>query len=85
MRHVTSAVALLLLVCMATVPALAGAPGIAWQKSFGGSGDDSAVSLQPTNDGGYIAIGETTSTDRDITFWYGMIDVWIYKVDSRGE
>lgn len=85
MRRVTSAVALLLLVCMATVPALAGAPGIAWQKSFGGSGDDSAVSLQPTNDGGYIAIGETTSTDGDITVWYGMIDVWIVKVDSRGE
>jgi PKD repeat protein len=70
---------------MAAVPALAAAPGIAWQQSFGGSRDDIAVSLQPTNDGGYITVGETTSTNGDITHSYGMIDVWIVKVDAAGE
>jgi len=77
--------AFLILLCMAAVPALAATPGIAWQNSFGGSGEDVAVSLQPTEDGGYIAVGETTSTNGDITVSYGMADVWIVKVDAGGE
>jgi len=77
--------AFLILLCMAAVPAIATGSGIAWQKSFGGSGEDVAVSLQPTDDGGYIAVGETTSTNGDITVSYGMTDVWIVKVDAGGE
>jgi len=85
MRHVLAGVFLLVMFCMAAVPALEASPGIAWQKSFGGSRDDVAVSLQPATDGGYITVGETTSIDGDITHSYGMIDVWIVKFDASGE
>ncbi len=77
--------ALLIVLCLAAVPALAASPGIAWERSLGGSGEEYAKSLQPTNDGGYIAVGDTASTDGDITVSYGMIDVWIAKLDASGE
>ena len=34
---------------------------VAWQKTYGGSGDDIANSIQQTSDGGYIVAGHTTS------------------------
>ncbi|HOT02774.1 MAG TPA: PKD domain-containing protein [Methanolinea sp.] len=77
--------ALLLVFCLAAVPALAAIPGIGWERSLGGSGEEYAKSLQPTNDGGYIAVGDTASADGDITVSYGMIDVWIAKLDAAGQ
>jgi len=35
--------------------------GVQWQKTYGGSFDDSAASIQQTNDGGYIIAGKTNS------------------------
>lgn len=85
-RHMSAGIAaLLIVICLAAVPALAASPGIGWEKSLGGSGEEYAKSLQPTNDGGYIAVGDTTSTDGDITHSYGMTDVWIAKLDASGE
>ncbi len=77
-------VALAILLCMIAMPALAGSTGLAWQKSLGGSGEDNAFSIQPTDDGGYIVVGDTTSTDGDITVSYGMRDVWVAKLDASG-
>ena len=77
--------ALVILICLAAVPALGASPGIGWERSLGGSGEDYAISLQPTNDGGYIAVGDTTSTDGDVTVSYGMTDVWIAKLNAGGE
>ncbi|AKD54553.1 hypothetical protein SD10_06135 [Spirosoma radiotolerans] len=37
-----------------------------WTKSFGGSGTDKPTALLATDDGGYLAVGTTTSTDGDI-------------------
>ncbi len=34
---------------------------VAWSQSHGGSGDDKGYFVQPTLDGGYIVVGETTS------------------------
>ena len=49
-----------------------------WQKTLGGSEDDSANSVQLTNDGGYIIAGETPS--------YGGVglDAWLINMDSEG-
>jgi len=44
-----------------------------WTKTFGGSADDLAFSVQQTNDGGYIVAGHT------ISFGAGGYDVWLIK------
>ncbi len=51
---------------------------ITWQKTYGGSGEDVAYSIQRTSDGGYIVAGYTTSFDA------GGRDVYILKLDSNG-
>src|SRR6185436_3754637 len=55
-----------------------------WQKTFGGSMDERAFSIQQTSDGGYIAGGYTASTDGDVTGNHGDYDYWIVKLNSSG-
>jgi hypothetical protein len=55
-----------------------------WEKSFGGSEDDIARSVEKTKDGGYIVAGYTHSDDGDITINHGVYDYWIIKLDSMG-
>jgi len=40
---------------------------LTWQKSYGGSADDRASSIQQTTEGGYIVSGYSQSTDGDVT------------------
>jgi len=49
-----------------------------WAKTIGGSGLDSAYSIQQTSDGGYIAVGQTDS------YGVGGRDAFIAKLDSSG-
>jgi len=49
-----------------------------WEKTYGGSGDDVAYSIQQTSDGGYIVAGYTKS------FGVGEYDVYIIKLDTKG-
>ncbi len=51
---------------------------IQWEKTFGGSKDDEAFSIQQTKDGGYIVAGSTES------FGAGWKDVYVLKLDSNG-
>ena len=52
---------------------------IAWQKTYGGSGnEDSAGSIMQTTDGGYIVAAETNS------FGAGNQDLWVLKINSDG-
>lgn len=48
-----------------------------WSKTFGGSGNDSAFSVQQTSDGGYILAGKTYS--------YGSSGAWLIKTDKNGK
>jgi hypothetical protein len=57
---------------------------IQWQKCLGGSGDDTADSIQQTTDGGYIVAGATMSTDGDVSGNNGSADAWVVKLDSSG-
>ena len=59
-------------------------PAIQWEKSFGGSGNDFARFQQQTNDGGFILVGYSNSTDGDVTNNHGGFDVWVMKIDSLG-
>ncbi len=49
-----------------------------WQKTYGGSSDDYAQSIQQTSDGGYIVAGYTLS------FGAGGSDIWVLKLSSSG-
>jgi Secretion system C-terminal sorting domain len=60
------------------------APAIEWQKTFGGSADEAASSIAPTNDGGYAITGGTLSTDGDVTGNHGGIDYWVVKLNNAG-
>jgi hypothetical protein len=51
---------------------------LVWQKTYGGTGYDVAESIQQTNDGGYIVIGETSSAGA------GGDDFWVLKLNSAG-
>ncbi|MFI5134696.1 MAG: T9SS type A sorting domain-containing protein [Chitinophagales bacterium] len=55
-----------------------------WQKTYGGSKDEGGRSIQQTMDGGYIAAGETTSNDGDVTGNHGNSDYWLIKIDAKG-
>src|ERR1700750_1494601 len=62
------------------------APAIQWQKSLGGSNGDQIHSIQQTSDGEYIAAGNSSSTDGDVTGNHGNgdSDYWIVKLDASG-
>ncbi len=51
---------------------------VQWQKTYGGSGDEYARSIEQTTDGGYIVGGYTYS------FGAGFNDFWVLKLDSGG-
>ena len=49
-----------------------------WDKTFGGTGDDLAMSVQQTSDGGYILAGYTDSYG--VGYWH----FWLVKINSNG-
>jgi len=51
---------------------------IIWAKTYGGTNDDGAFSVQQTSDGGYILAGETNS------FGAGGVDIFLIKTDANG-
>ena len=58
---------------------------IEWEKSLGGSAADFAYSIEPTEDGGFVVAGNTSSTDGDVTGNRGQTDVWVVKLDDDGQ
>ncbi|MCL1877070.1 WD40 repeat domain-containing protein [Candidatus Saccharibacteria bacterium] len=58
---------------------------IEWNKNFGGSDSDGFNSIAPTPDGGYIAVGNSESTNSDLTgLNKGGYDAIIAKYSSTG-
>ena len=57
---------------------------IEWQECLGGSSNDYAISIQQTNDGGYIVAGSSESSDGDVTGNHGHFDCWLVKLNFNG-
>jgi len=61
---------------------------IQWQKSLGGTRYESAKSVRPSFDGGYIVCGNAASEDGDVTGFHTVLgnypDYWVVKLDSAG-
>ncbi|WXG44072.1 MAG: hypothetical protein WED04_08575 [Promethearchaeati archaeon SRVP18_Atabeyarchaeia-1] len=53
-------------------------PQTEWSRTYGGTGDDIAYSVQQTSDGGYIAAGYTDSLG------LGSRDFWLVKIQGGG-
>lgn len=60
------------------------APGIQWQKCFGGSNFEEANSIKSTSDGGYIIAGFTNSNDSNVSGNHGDYDYWVVKINASG-
>lgn len=61
-----------------------GIGNIEWQKCLGGSGNDIAMSVQQTLDGGYFVAGYASSNDGDVLGNHGEADYWIVKINGIG-
>jgi gliding motility-associated-like protein len=59
-------------------------PVIHWQKCIGGSEIDNGKVIRHASDGGYILGGSTSSSDGDITGFYGTADIIVFKLDIAG-
>jgi len=57
---------------------------VEWQKNYGGSDLDSFRDIQVLADGSFIVLGNTSSTDGDVTGMNGIRDVWLVNVDATG-
>lgn len=55
-----------------------------WAKVFGGTGNDYGTGVLQAADGSYIIVGNTSSTNGDVTGKHGETDAWVIKVDSTG-
>lgn len=55
-----------------------------WTKSFGGDEIDNSYAAVNTNDGNYLMVGDSRSTDQDVTSPRGNADAWLVKFDDNG-
>ncbi|MCW9037231.1 hypothetical protein [Altibacter sp.] len=55
-----------------------------WTKSFGGSEIDIGYAMSHSNDGNYIMVGDTRSSDGDVTNPLGNADAWAVKFNDAG-
>lgn len=55
-----------------------------WQKCYGGNAFDYAYEIQQTSDNGFVIVGSTHSTSRDVVGNHGSSDIWVLKLDADG-
>ncbi|MBI4648959.1 MAG: hypothetical protein HY738_20810 [Bacteroidia bacterium] len=58
---------------------------IIWQKNIGGTDGDWPHEIIQDNDGNLFVVGETSSSDHDVSFNHGCDDMWIVAMDTAGE
>ena len=58
---------------------------LVWEKSFGGDQIDEARAITATDDGNFIIIGDTRSSNKDIANNNGGADLWAIKIAENGQ
>ena len=56
-----------------------------WEKSYGGDEIDEARAITLTNDGNFIIIGDTRSSNKDVIKNNGGADLWAIKIKPNGD
>jgi len=57
---------------------------LVWEKNYGGTSDEKAYAITATEEGDFIVVGYTTSSDGDINEFYMGKDFWVIKLDESG-
>lgn len=57
---------------------------LVWERTFGGSQFDAAQAVVSSGDGGYYVVGNSKSSDQDVTGNTGENDIWLLKTDANG-
>lgn len=57
---------------------------LVWTKSYGGAEIDNSYASIKANDGNYIMVGDSRSSDQDVTDPRGNADAWMLKFDDNG-
>jgi hypothetical protein len=55
-----------------------------WEKSFGGTEIDEARAITSTEDGNFIIVGDTRSSDINVSNNNGAADLWMLKISPEG-
>lgn len=55
-----------------------------WEKNFGGSEVDEPRGISTTNDGNFVIVGDTRSSDEDVSSNNGGADLWMLKISTEG-
>lgn len=58
---------------------------LVWEQNYGGSSFDLANGVEQAQDGGFYIVGNTRSSDIDLTNNNGNKDVWILKINNNGQ
>ncbi|HMC00523.1 MAG TPA: hypothetical protein VKN14_05750 [Flavobacteriaceae bacterium] len=56
-----------------------------WEKSYGGSEIDEAHAIIESGDGNYLIVGDTRSTNLDVSQNNGAADLWLIKITPSGD
>ena len=56
-----------------------------WQRTYGGTFEDMANSIEQTADGGYIMAGTSASNNGDVSGNHGDKDFWVVKLSVSGD
>jgi hypothetical protein len=63
---------------------LNGVGAVEWKENYGGTGVDYAYGIKQAVDGGYIIVGQSSSTDYDAIGNHGSYDGLVIKINSLG-
>ena len=55
-----------------------------WEKSYGGSEIDEARGIVKSGDGNYLIVGDTRSSNLDVSKNNGAADLWVIKISPAG-
>ena len=58
---------------------------LVWEKSYGGKEIDESYQIIRTAEGNFLIVGETRSSDQDVSSQKGGADIWVLKIDDSGE
>ena len=56
-----------------------------WEQNYGGSSFDLANGVTQAQDGGFYIVGNTRSSNMDVTNNNGNKDVWVLKINNNGQ